>query len=226
MRRSWERSIAAGLVVLLAAVIGAAIVSHHVRRNQEDTGGPPAGYDRVIQHLQDILYRHPAARESEAALLSGGTSATPCLVWALRNHEDAGIRTWAATILDKTADPAAAPALAEALADSDSDVKIWAAEALITVKTPDVLPQLVEEVISGDLATAWVAAHVVDALVEDVDFGTDKAGLDAPFVLTSREEPNGERRTMTRAAWGELDAPLAMVREKIAAWWSSQELGR
>ena len=211
-------------ILLAAGALGATLVSGGC--GKKGARDAPEGYEDVVWHLDNLLYEHDTSVVSEKAILLKGRSATPCLVWALRNHEDAGIRTWAETILDRTADPAAAPALAEALADPDSDVKTWAADALITIKNVDVLPQLVEEAMSGDLATAWVAAHVVDALVEDVDFGTDRAGLSAPFVLTSREEPNGRRRTMTRAAWGELDAPLALARKKIAAWWAGQKQGQ
>lgn len=81
-------------------------------------------------------------KQARLELMEAGREATPHLTTALGNHRNSYLRHEAAKTLMGLHDPAAAPALVEALLDESIEVHWAASEALIALGRDAILPVL------------------------------------------------------------------------------------
>lgn len=106
-----------------------------------------SGQTEVIEALIRLLASDDATQRSNARgeLVQMGTPAVGQLSAALK-HEQSHVRWEAAKALGKIADPNAIPALLDALADDDHDVRWVAGEALIAIG-PGTLEPLLQKLL-------------------------------------------------------------------------------
>jgi HEAT repeat protein len=82
--------------------------------------------------------------------------------------DDTRIRRFLAVSLGHLGDPAAVPALAEGLADTDTETQIWTLWALGTIADKQAAPAVITKLQSEDSGIRMMAAHVLGALKDPV----------------------------------------------------------
>lgn len=119
--------------------------------------------ERLIGKLHDRNDKE--CKQARNLLVEIGHRAVPTLVNALRNNSNENIRWEVVEALAQIADPAAAPALVQALMDDSQDVRGAAARALIILDRAAITPLL--EALTKQFNSVWLrngAHHILHVL--------------------------------------------------------------